>query len=240
LLKSTGVRVVEINGSDPLDFEEIIMRRDLLHAAVLIGVLSVSGAVSAQTTIIGGTGSIFRYHGDTIRLERDTTVTITIYRGDTVLTSSSVNGALRYEVSYVVRGDSAWVIDVRTANGAVPARLPRRQPNRYNGLPDVRRGFRQANFATRPNVRKGDEFVSHRPHAICHDARALEGTGDFITGGFAASPEVVPLIVIGTCESADPRCALRRNGDGPHRTPANIPWKIHGMSACLARNVEKR
>jgi len=94
------------------------MRRDLLHAAVLIGVLSVSGAVSAQTTIISGTGSIFRYHGDTIRLERDTTVTITIYRGDTVLTSSSVNGALRYEVSYVVRGDSAWVIDVRTANGA--------------------------------------------------------------------------------------------------------------------------
>jgi hypothetical protein len=113
-----------------LDSEEIIMRRDVScpRTVVFAGVLVFSNLAAAQTTIIGRTASIFRYHGDTIWYERDTTLTRTIIRGDTVVNTSSINGIMRYDLTYVVRGDSARLIDARYGMGLDPNTVGKTAP----------------------------------------------------------------------------------------------------------------
>lgn len=88
----------------------------VLVPIVMLGAVAVRSA-SPQKTIIGMTSTVFRYNGDTIWQERDTTVMRTIIRGDTVTNFFSINGVMRYEVAYVVRGDSARLINARYGQG---------------------------------------------------------------------------------------------------------------------------
>ena len=89
---------------------------------VAVGVLAVAlGFVArsavAQKTVISGTGMVFRYHGDTIWMDRDSTTTRTIYRGDTVITTMSTNDAVRRQMVYVMVRDSARLIDATDSLG---------------------------------------------------------------------------------------------------------------------------
>jgi hypothetical protein len=76
-------------------------------------------ALSAQKTIVGMSGTLMRYHGDPIWMERDTTLQQSITRGDTVEQIMSMNGAVLTRTRYLVRGDSAWIL-----RNAGPAGLP--------------------------------------------------------------------------------------------------------------------
>jgi hypothetical protein len=74
-------------------------------------VLAMAAATQSQAqqrkTLAGTTGTLFRYSGDTIWQERDTTVNRTIYRGDTVTRERIVNGRRMNQTTYVLVGDSA-------------------------------------------------------------------------------------------------------------------------------------
>jgi hypothetical protein len=74
-------------------------------------------ALHAQKTVIGLTGSIYRYHGDTIWMEKDSTVIRSITSGDTVANRTEVNDRLMYEMVTVVHGDSARVIQMTRRDG---------------------------------------------------------------------------------------------------------------------------
>lgn len=89
----------------------------------LLAVLSISlpvAAASAQTTVAGMSGNLFRYHGDTIWLERDSTMTRSVTRGDTVEHETSINGQPLARLTYVLHGDSAVVVTAVNARGPVP------------------------------------------------------------------------------------------------------------------------
>src|SRR5262245_61078464 len=63
--------------------------------------------LAAQTTVPGGRGLEMRYHGDTIWRIRDTTVTRSVFRGDTLRRVFYSNGVLQYTNTYVQKGDNA-------------------------------------------------------------------------------------------------------------------------------------
>lgn len=88
-------------------------RLPLLVASLLMPFTTAS----AQKTIIGLSGAIMRYHGDTIWMERDSSVQRSVTHGDTVEHTSSVNGAPVRTTRYLVQGDSAWLL-VQSANGS--------------------------------------------------------------------------------------------------------------------------
>ena len=64
---------------------------------------------AAQKSIIS-IGMIYRYHGDTIWVERDTTVTRAIFHGDTIIKTRWLNDVQVSSQTYVVTGDSGRLI----------------------------------------------------------------------------------------------------------------------------------
>jgi len=99
---------------------------------------------AAQKTVVSITGTVFRYHGDTIWMERDSTVQESITRGDTVEILSSMNGEVRNHVLYLVRGDSAYVV----RNGTVTSRgLPAMVVTSANRMLEME--FKNANVLAR-------------------------------------------------------------------------------------------
>jgi hypothetical protein len=73
---------------------------------------------------------LFRYAGDTIWYERDTTVRRSIYRGDTIVQATFVGGRVRSGWTMVVIGDSAVTLSTTDSLGsshatrsAIPARM---------------------------------------------------------------------------------------------------------------------
>ncbi|MGH7617111.1 MAG: hypothetical protein ACREPM_07785 [Gemmatimonadaceae bacterium] len=84
--------------------------------------LVVASAASAQKTVVNSLGWIFRYHGDTIWLEHDTTVARAIYHGDTVDRTETLDGRPRYTIRYLLRGDSADILSMRDSTGALRER----------------------------------------------------------------------------------------------------------------------
>jgi hypothetical protein len=97
------------------------MKRCLKHAGLLV--LIPMAAAMAQTqakTIMGMSGNLFRYHGDTIWLERDSTMTRAVTHGDTVEHVTSINDQPLAELTYVVHGDTAVIVKAVNARGPVP------------------------------------------------------------------------------------------------------------------------
>src|SRR5437879_2024646 len=84
--------------------------------AAILAVVVPLGA-GAQKSVVGVTGTLLRYHGDTIWVERDTTLTRVVYHGDTVSKLVMVDGRLRYSQVFLLTGDSARTIDFRDSAG---------------------------------------------------------------------------------------------------------------------------
>ena len=104
----------------------------VIAAAILYS--AVATPVGAQKRVVSFSGgSLFRYSGDTIWLERDTTVSRTIYHGDTVIRTTSVNDHVRSSLTFVAFGDSARVIAAQDSLGRPAstryAAVPRRSMN---------------------------------------------------------------------------------------------------------------
>ena len=94
------------------------MKRSLRHVGLLVFI--PMAAASAQKTIMGMSGNLFRYHGDTIWLERDSTMTRSVTHGDTVEHVTSINDQPLAELTYVAHGDTAVVVKAINARGPVP------------------------------------------------------------------------------------------------------------------------
>jgi hypothetical protein len=94
---------------------------------VAAAAMAVPDGAHAQKTVVGVTGNVIRYLGDTIWVERDTTLRRTIYRGDTVTRASWLNDRLRTTETFVLRGDQALLIEFRDSTGnAVEFKAPLR------------------------------------------------------------------------------------------------------------------
>lgn len=97
-----------------------MMRRPTFASAAIFIALAASVA-GAQKTLVTTTGSVFRYHGDTIWMERDTTETRIIYHGDTIVRRMTIDGRRLNEVTMVLAGDSAKVVSSVDTAGKVTA-----------------------------------------------------------------------------------------------------------------------
>lgn len=71
---------------------------------------AVALATSAAQRSIISIGAVYRYHGDTIWVERDTTLMRTIFRGDTIIKTMWLNDVQRSSQTYVAEADSARLI----------------------------------------------------------------------------------------------------------------------------------
>ena len=91
--------------------------------AVAVILAASTSAVGAQRkTLITATGIIYHYHGDTIWSERDTSETRVIFRGDTIVRRSSIDGREIFEMTLLVVGDSAKTLSSSRAGS--PATQP--------------------------------------------------------------------------------------------------------------------
>ena len=82
-----------------------------------LGWLLVASVGAAQKTIVSSAGWIFRYHGDTIWVEHDSAAATAIFHGDTVDRIELLNDRPRLSMSYVLRGDSAYILGIRGTDG---------------------------------------------------------------------------------------------------------------------------
>jgi hypothetical protein len=78
--------------------------------AILLLIAPVAADAQQPLIVPSSIGMTWRVLGDTIWRERDSTVNRAIYRGDTVTLTSLMNGEIRHEAVYVVRGDSGYVV----------------------------------------------------------------------------------------------------------------------------------
>ncbi|MBL0940948.1 MAG: hypothetical protein IBJ03_18795 [Gemmatimonadaceae bacterium] len=85
--------------------------RSIISAAVVV--LTATTPLPAQSIATSG-GVEYRISGDTIWRRRDTTMTRSVFKGDTLERTYSLNGQRRTLTTYVQNGDSARVIDHRT------------------------------------------------------------------------------------------------------------------------------
>ena len=96
----------------------MIMKPASLVAAFALSVAAMSAAGAQKKTVVGITGNVFWYDGDTIWMERDSTETRVIYRGDTVIRRYSINGRST-ESTMILRDGAAWTISQTDSTGAV-------------------------------------------------------------------------------------------------------------------------
>ena len=87
----------------------------LAFALISVSLLSVS--LSAQTVIQGVIGVEFRYRGDTIWRERDSTMTRVVFRGDTAIRANYLHGKVTSTTIYVLAGDEATLVQYLNADG---------------------------------------------------------------------------------------------------------------------------
>ena len=78
---------------------------------------ALPAALHAQKTFIGITGIVYRYRGDTIWMNQDSTEQRSITHGDTVSNRRMVNDQVVSEMVAVVHGDSARVIATTGRDG---------------------------------------------------------------------------------------------------------------------------
>ncbi len=75
----------------------------------------------SRKVVVTQTGYLLRYNGDTIWVERDSSVTRTVFRGDTIVTDVWVDDRREQAMIYLVDGDSARIASSIDSTGA-PAR----------------------------------------------------------------------------------------------------------------------
>ena len=88
--------------------------KTMIARAILLAVLPVA-SLAAQKLFIGTTGAVFRYHGDTVWMERDSTLIRSIRRGDTIFERRMINDRLVRETVGLVPNATG---DVTISNGA--------------------------------------------------------------------------------------------------------------------------
>jgi hypothetical protein len=88
--------------------------------ATLLLLVGAHGA-SAQNKLVGITGIVFRYQGDTIWVDRDSTSTRVVFSGDTVTKRVTMNGALRVGQTLLLVGDSARILSLQDSTGRMVA-----------------------------------------------------------------------------------------------------------------------
>jgi hypothetical protein len=93
------------------------MLKFLVALAVCAAATIPTAAAQARAFVVDISGTVYRYSGDTLWVDRDSTSTRTIYRGDSVYEEQSIHGRLRRGSVTQVRGDSARLVAVVDANG---------------------------------------------------------------------------------------------------------------------------
>lgn len=116
-------------------FVQVFGRRVRVAVALCLSMspLGPSGAQSRpqaamQTVFQRALGAEARYRGDTIWRERDSTLSRTVFRGDTVERTSYLHGKSTGSLTYVVHGDNAMLIASTDSAGRVRAGLPAMRP----------------------------------------------------------------------------------------------------------------
>lgn len=99
-------------------------------AAAFVLSYAAASVAHAQKTFASNSGTLFRYFGDTIWVDRDTTETRVVYRGDTVIRRFSMNGRMRSEMTTVLRDGAAWTISTVDSTGTA-----RPIPNQLRSTP---------------------------------------------------------------------------------------------------------
>ena len=84
---------------------------------VLLALAVAASAQGQRKVVPSEIGVLYRYNGDTIWHERDTTVKRSIFRGDTIFNETTRAGRLRHSRVYLVVGDSARVISAIDSTG---------------------------------------------------------------------------------------------------------------------------
>jgi hypothetical protein len=97
---------------------------------LVLALAIASNALAQRKVVTSDIGVLYRYQGDTIWYERDSTLTVTICRGDTISTRSTMAGRLRYAHSYVIIGDSARLVSAVDSTGAPQPGTGRMAPAR--------------------------------------------------------------------------------------------------------------
>ncbi|MEP6835630.1 MAG: hypothetical protein ABJB74_19745 [Gemmatimonas sp.] len=98
----------------------LFRRRDRMTFASLLLVVATTAGHSQAAVVIPASGGIqYRYHGDTVWRERDTTVTRSLYRQDTLYRSTFSFGRTTSSDIYVALGDSVALIESRDASGKI-------------------------------------------------------------------------------------------------------------------------
>lgn len=101
--------------------------RSRLVRFAFFGIAALAGAapsLGAQGSVADGIGGELRWKGDTIWRDRDTTGTRVVYRGDTVTRTTYLNGRLRGEQRYLLRGDVGTLIYTRDSTGRMTTSGP--------------------------------------------------------------------------------------------------------------------
>ena len=100
-----------------------------MRTCILLAVTAVaSAAAQPRKTVETHIGTLYRFNGDTIWQERDSTVMRNVYRGDTVFQERTVPGKPRSAVAYLILGDSARVLWSTDSTGARVNGSPRLLP----------------------------------------------------------------------------------------------------------------
>ena len=102
----------------------------LTRASLLAASMIPITVAHAQKSFVALTGSIYRYNGDTIWMEKDSTVMRSIAHGDTIENRTTVNDRVTRDMVAVVHGDSARVISTLGRDG-----LPRPATGRARSMP---------------------------------------------------------------------------------------------------------
>ena len=86
------------------------MKNSRLALGIVVGLITAASANAQRKTLATPTGVLFRYSGDTIWQERDSTITRTTYKGDTVVRDRWMNGRRLEELTFLQLGDSAKLL----------------------------------------------------------------------------------------------------------------------------------
>lgn len=86
---------------------------------LILACLADRGTAQGRTTVVGRS-AVYRYSGDTLWAERDSTVRRSIFRGDTIFAERTVNGVRQSAMTAVVTGDSADIIFQDSRDPSVP------------------------------------------------------------------------------------------------------------------------
>ncbi len=101
-----------------------------LGLALGLALLPASSAAQARPTVVQSVvgGTEFRYLGDTIWTQRDTTMTRAVYRADTVIITRFMHGRMVTSTTFLLADGMARTLEIRDSTGAVRRPGPDAKP----------------------------------------------------------------------------------------------------------------